>query len=128
MPRVLEEVATAVQSITANDLSAHLNFLASEALEGREPARRGGEIAARYVAAEFMKYGLKPIGDNGGLIMNFDMIGRNETSNSEYKIPDGLCVWKVASGRLSPEFNPAPRRRFPAPHPTLRIFRIYCCV
>lgn len=59
-----EDITPAVQSITQKDLSAHLTFLASEALEGRESTTRGAEVAARYIAAEFTKYGLKPIGDN----------------------------------------------------------------
>ncbi|MGE0353931.1 MAG: M20/M25/M40 family metallo-hydrolase [Gemmatimonadales bacterium] len=44
---------------------AHLRFLADDALEGRAPATRGGEIAARYIAAQFERLGLEPAGDSG---------------------------------------------------------------
>ncbi|MDQ3223498.1 MAG: M28 family peptidase [Gemmatimonadota bacterium] len=55
-------VASAVDS---NAVRAHLEFLADDALEGRRPGTRGGELAARYIAAEFQRMGLKPAGDSG---------------------------------------------------------------
>jgi Zn-dependent M28 family amino/carboxypeptidase len=44
---------------------AHLEFLSDDLLEGRAPATRGGELAARYVAAQFRRLGLEPAGDSG---------------------------------------------------------------
>lgn len=44
---------------------AHVAFLADDLLEGRETGSRGHEIAARYVAAQFEAYGLRPGGDDG---------------------------------------------------------------
>ena len=52
------------ESITPNDLSAHLHFIASPELEGRETTFRGQKIAARYIASVFQKLGLKPIGED----------------------------------------------------------------
>ena len=49
----------------AKALQAHLEFLASDDLEGRDTGSRGHEIAALYIAAEFKKLGLQPAGDNG---------------------------------------------------------------
>jgi Zn-dependent M28 family amino/carboxypeptidase len=46
-------------------LRAHLEFLADDALEGRRPGTRGGELAARYIAAQFERLGLEPAGDSG---------------------------------------------------------------
>src|SRR5215471_19465167 len=40
-------------------------FLADDLLEGRGTGKRGHEIAARYVAAQFESMGLKPAGSNG---------------------------------------------------------------
>ncbi len=60
-------------SITANDLRAHLNFLASSELEGRETSFRGQKVAARYIAAVFEKLGLHPVGDNGTYFQYFDL-------------------------------------------------------
>ncbi len=44
---------------------AHVTFLADDLLEGRDTGSRGYEIAARYVAAQFESFGLKPGGENG---------------------------------------------------------------
>ncbi|MBA3343880.1 MAG: M20/M25/M40 family metallo-hydrolase [Gemmatimonadales bacterium] len=46
-------------------LQAHLEFLADDALEGRAPGTRGGETAAKYIAAQFRRLGLEPAGDSG---------------------------------------------------------------
>ncbi|HVQ47317.1 MAG TPA: M20/M25/M40 family metallo-hydrolase [Gemmatimonadales bacterium] len=46
-------------------LRAHLEFLADDALEGRRPGTRGGELAAKYIAAQFQRLGLEPAGDSG---------------------------------------------------------------
>jgi Peptidase family M28/PA domain len=43
-------------------LDAHLRFLADDSLEGRGTGTRGYDLAARYVAACFTKFGLKPSG------------------------------------------------------------------
>lgn len=51
----------------ANETSyrAHLEFLASDLLEGRGTATRGGLLAARYIATQFQRLGLEPAGDSG---------------------------------------------------------------
>ena len=49
----------------ADRIRAHVEFLASDLLEGRDTGSRGHRIAANYVAAEFRKLGLKPGGTNG---------------------------------------------------------------
>jgi len=46
-------------------MKAHLEFLADDALEGRRPGTRGGQLAARYIAAQFERLGLEPAGDSG---------------------------------------------------------------
>ena len=46
-------------------MQAHLEFLADDALEGRRPGTRGGELAAKYIAAQFERMGLQPAGDSG---------------------------------------------------------------
>lgn len=45
-------------------LKKHVYYLASDKLEGRLPGTAGAEAAARYVAREFKKAGLKPAGDS----------------------------------------------------------------
>ena len=52
-------------AVTPAPLRAHLEFLADDALEGRRPGTRGGDIAAEYFAAQFQRLGLEPAGDSG---------------------------------------------------------------
>lgn len=44
---------------------AHVTFLADDLLEGRDTGSRGYDIAANYVAAQFIAMGLKPAGPDG---------------------------------------------------------------
>jgi Zn-dependent M28 family amino/carboxypeptidase len=53
------------RSVDSNVIRAHLEFLADDALEGRRPGTRGGELAAKYIAAQFKRLGLEPAGDTG---------------------------------------------------------------
>jgi hypothetical protein len=58
----LVNARTADRGPRAAAIAAHMRFLASDLLEGREPGTRGYEIAAEYVAAQFEAVGLKPVG------------------------------------------------------------------
>lgn len=49
-------------------IRAHISFLASDNLHGREAGTRDYDIAADYVAARFMEYGLKPAGDKSSYL------------------------------------------------------------
>ena len=53
------------QAIRPENIRAHVKFLSSDLLEGRGPGKRGGQLAAAYIAAEFALNGLKPAGDDG---------------------------------------------------------------
>jgi len=53
------------RAVDSTVMRAHIDFLASDALEGRGTATRGGELAAKYIAAQFQRLGLEPGGDSG---------------------------------------------------------------
>ncbi|MBB5055680.1 hypothetical protein HDF16_000349 [Granulicella aggregans] len=53
---------------------AHEEFLASDALAGRGSATRDEQIAAEYVASEFVAYGLKPAPGMSGMIQAVDVV------------------------------------------------------
>src|SRR5207245_9731493 len=56
-------------------MDAHLRFLATDLLEGRAPATRGGRIAAEYIAAQFEALGLEPAGTNGTYFQPIALVG-----------------------------------------------------
>ncbi len=55
----------ALDHISAASLRGHLSFIASDALEGRDTPSRGLDVAAEYIAAQFRRAGLDPVGDDG---------------------------------------------------------------
>ncbi len=48
-------------AITASRVRGHMRFLAHDLLEGREPGKRGFDVAAAYVAAQYEGMGLDPL-------------------------------------------------------------------
>ena len=64
-----------MQGIDAERIRTHVKFLADDLLEGRGTGARGGDIAARYIAAQFALDGLEPAGDNGSYLQAVDLIG-----------------------------------------------------
>ncbi len=57
--------ADRVPEISADRIKAHVAYLASDRLEGRGPGTRGEFLATEYLADEFKKARLQPIGANG---------------------------------------------------------------
>jgi hypothetical protein len=57
-------VATALRGFRPEALRAHMQFLASDSLEGRETGSRGFNLAAEYVATNFQLLGLVPAGED----------------------------------------------------------------
>ncbi|OLF80569.1 hypothetical protein AWH62_15150 [Maricaulis sp. W15] len=59
--------------VSAVNIEAHIRFLASDYLAGRDPGTDGYEIAANYVAAQMRLLGLEAAGDNGGYFAEVPM-------------------------------------------------------
>ena len=59
------DVKSALYRINPATVRSHVVFLADDLLEGRAPGTRGGELAARYIAARLEALGLEPAGANG---------------------------------------------------------------
>ncbi len=65
LPLILGASDTPTEAITPEAMRAHVEFLASDALEGRETGTRGYDIAAEYVASRFRAAGMQPVSDKG---------------------------------------------------------------
>ena len=87
-------------------MKAHVMFLASDAMRGREAGSPEFDIAAQYVAAQFYAAGLRPGGDDGGYLQHVPLVG--------YKLADkGNFVWTPGKGVpqtlvFGEDFSPAP--------------------
>ena len=54
-----------LEGISDVRLRAHTSLLSDDLFEGRAPASRGGDLAAKYIATQFALLGLAPAGDKG---------------------------------------------------------------
>ncbi len=55
-------------SITEASIRAHMDFLASDALNGRGSGTRDEWIAATYIGSQMERWGIEPLGDDGGYV------------------------------------------------------------
>jgi hypothetical protein len=86
------------QSISTNRMRADLQFLSSDALEGRQSLQRGSEVAIQWIASEFAKAGLKPAAGNS-FLQEFALI--------EFRVDrDKSCV--IIGSRREPATSPFP--------------------
>lgn len=58
------DMEAALDTVSADSLRGHLSFIASDLLEGRATPSPGLDIAAEYIAAQFRRAGLEPVGDD----------------------------------------------------------------
>ncbi len=71
---------------SAEHMKAHMTFLASDLLEGRDSGSRGFDIAAEYVASQFRQLGLTPAGDNGTYFQNVPLWASRPTDKGSVTI------------------------------------------
>ncbi|WP_284619048.1 M28 family metallopeptidase [Aquabacterium humicola] len=68
-------------------IKAHVEFLADDLMEGREAGTRGYDIAARYVASQFARIGLRPGGDAGTFLQRVPLRSTQLLPNtSEFEV------------------------------------------
>ncbi len=60
--------------ITGLELQQHIKYLASDELKGRMSGEEGNRLAAQYIANEFTRYRLQPVGDHGTYFQSFEFL------------------------------------------------------
>ncbi|WNG15751.1 M20/M25/M40 family metallo-hydrolase [Cystobacter fuscus] len=65
----------AARSMEDYRLRAHIDFLASDLLEGRGPGTRGDALAQLYIATQFQLLGLEPMPAGRGYLQPFELVG-----------------------------------------------------
>jgi len=68
-----QDARQAARLIQSADLQADIAFLASDDLKGRDAGSAEDHIATDYIAAELLRVGLKPAGDNGTYFQNMEI-------------------------------------------------------
>ncbi len=69
---------------SADAIRSHMQFLASDLLEGREAGTRGFDIAASYVANRMLDLGLTPAGDGGGYLQRVPMLAHRAANEGKF--------------------------------------------
>lgn len=59
---------------SADNMRAHMTFLADDLMQGRMPGTPGYDIAANYVAAQFALLHVKPAGENGTYLQKTPLV------------------------------------------------------
>jgi hypothetical protein len=73
-------------SITEADTRAWLEYLSSDALEGRATYTEGLGLAAAYIADHLREWGVKPAGDNGTYFQAVRVLGVRTVSRSSVTV------------------------------------------
>jgi hypothetical protein len=80
----------AAATITSSDVARRVGILAHDSMMGRDTPSKGLELAARYVADEFRRFGLKPGGENGTWFQRYPISRRRlELSRSRVVLESG---------------------------------------
>jgi hypothetical protein len=96
--------------ITAAQLKDYLYFIASDEMEGRDTPSRGLDIAAKFLATNLSRWGLKPAGDNGSYFQRIALqrlkvdaaATHAEINGQSFKFGDDLLAQTVAGTATAP--------------------------
>ncbi len=83
-------------ALKSNEIRAHLQFLADDLLEGRAPGSRGGDLAAKYIASQFLEAGLLPAVGDTSYFQNVELLGM--TPKATLTITGGGKRWRLQQG------------------------------
>jgi hypothetical protein len=91
--------AGALAAISPASLHAHLDFLASDELRGRDTPSPGLERAAEYIADQFAAAGLSPKAGDGTFLQRWPLRGRGiDASTATFRLETGSARTALAYG------------------------------
>jgi Zn-dependent M28 family amino/carboxypeptidase len=76
----------AMKKIDSEHIRAHVLFLSHDLLEGRGTGQRGGDIAAEYIASQFLSDHLSPAGENGTFFQKVPMVGITPAPETTFEL------------------------------------------
>lgn len=108
------QAQTTVAQQSAERVKAHVTFLASDLLQGREAGSPGYDIAANYVASQFAQLGLKPGGGKGSYFQAVPLLAVRSADEGRLVVrgKDGAEVPLVFGEDVMPghPYGPAERK------------------
>ena len=97
---------------SAARIEVDVRFLADDLLEGREAGTRGFDLAALYVATQYRRIGLEPVGEDGTFFQRVPMlrgvreregarfiIARDE-GNTEFAFESERAMWSRSGSNI----------------------------
>jgi len=98
------------ETITEGEVRAHVNYLASPALEGRDTPSSGLTAALQFAARELQSYGYKGLGDEDGYLLPWTYPRELETPDVEKCSfeTEGTGSIGAATLTLGRDFTPLP--------------------
>lgn len=83
-----------LESINRSTAEAHIGFLASDDLQGREAGYASGRIAGEYIAAYLKALGLKPL-EGDSFFQPFEAYRKERQKKARYQVhPDSIALLK----------------------------------
>jgi len=79
----------AAQTSATSKTRSHVEFLASEALEGREAGSPGERLAADYLAAQLSRMGARPLPGRADMFMPFEFTAGSRDGGSSIRVSAG---------------------------------------
>lgn len=83
---VVSQQRPSASGINEATLKGHIRFLSDDLLEGRGTGARGGEIAAKYIAAQLEALGAKGAGADGSFFQPVSLVGVKADPNTTLTI------------------------------------------
>ena len=83
-PAAINAVINAALPDDQAAMKAHVMFLASDAMRGREAGSPEYDIAAQYVAAQFYAAGLRPAGDAGSYLQQVPLVTYHPADHGDF--------------------------------------------
>ena len=93
---------------SAEHVKAHMAFLASDLLEGRETGARGADIAAEYIASQYRQLGLTPAGEGGTYFQRVPLLAYRASGTGALILHprDGASIPLIFGEDYLPGHNP----------------------
>ena len=83
---LLVPAAVRTQTPVASPAKTHVEFLASEKLEGREAGSQGERFAAEYLTAQLTRIGARPLPGRSDMFMPFEFTGGSRDGGSQVTV------------------------------------------